>query len=318
MTTRRHVLALAAGAAAAPFAFRAAATEQPRLKVVATFSILADMTRQVGGARIDLATLVGPEGDTHVFSPTADDARKLSAAALVVTNGLGLEGWLERLVKASGTRATTVVATTGIQPLEGEAHDHAHADGDGHDHAHGQAHDHGGLDPHAWQDVANAKIYVANIRDGLIAADPQGKEVFAVHAHAYLAKLDALDAEVRAMVAAIPQGRRRIITAHDAFGYFGRAYGIAFISPQGVSTEAEASAKDVGRIIRQIKAQKVPAVFLENIADPRLAERIAKEGGAKIGGRLYSDALSGATGPAGTYIDMVRHNIRALSAALMS
>lgn len=316
MTTRRHFFAVAA--ATMLWAGPVAAGDQPKVKVVATFSVLADLTRQVGGERIDLSALVGPDGDTHVFSPSTDDAKKIAGASLVVTNGLGLEGWLERLVKASGTKAKTVVATKGIQPIEGEAHDHAHAPGEEHDHGHGHAHDHGGLDPHAWQDVANAKIYVANIRDGLVAADPAGKETYEANAKAYLDKLSALDAEVRAAVAAIPPARRRIITSHDAFGYFGRAYGIAFVSPQGVSTEAEASAKDVGRIIRQIKAQKVPAVFLENISDPRLAERIAKESGAKVGGRLYSDALSAESGPAGTYIDMVRHNIRALSAALTS
>jgi zinc/manganese transport system substrate-binding protein len=182
----------------------------------------------------------------------------------------------------------------------------------------GQGHDHGALDPHAWQSVGNVKLYVANIRDGLIAADPAGKADYEANAAAYLAKLDALDREVKAAVAAIPRDRRKIITSHDAFGYFEKAYGVSFIAPQGVSTEAEASAKDVARIIQQIRRDKIPAVFLENVSDPRLIERIAKESGAKVGGRLYSDALSGEGGPAGTYIDMMRHNIRALSAALSS
>ena len=173
-------------------------------------------------------------------------------------------------------------------------------------------------DPHAWQSVANVKIYVANIRDGLIAADPAGKAAYEANAAAYLAKLDALDSEVRETVAKIPADRRRIITTHDAFGYFKDAYGMDFIAPQGVSTESEASAKDVARIITQIKRQKIPAVFMENISDPRLLKRIADETGAKIGGTLYSDALTDEKGPAPTYIDLIRHNIRTLSAALMS
>jgi len=178
------------------------------------------------------------------------------------------------------------------------------------------AHAHGGFDPHAWQDVANAKLYVANIRNALASADPAGREVYEANATAYLDRLDTLDREVRAAVAAIPPERRRIITTHDAFGYFKAAYGLDFVAPQGVSTEAEASAKDVARIIRQIKAEKIPAVFLENVSDPRLMDRIARETGARTGPKLYSDALSGPDGPAGTYIAMVRHNIRAFSEAL--
>ncbi len=180
------------------------------------------------------------------------------------------------------------------------------------------SHDHGGTDPHAWQSVDNAEVYVANIRDALIAADPAGKATYEANAAAYTAKLDALDAQVKAAIAAIPAERRRIITSHDAFGYFGAAYGMDFVAPQGVSTESEASAKDVARIIRQIKAEKIPAVFMENISDPRLVKRIAAETDAKIGGELYSDALSDDKGPASTYIDMMQNNIRQFSAALSS
>jgi zinc/manganese transport system substrate-binding protein len=175
----------------------------------------------------------------------------------------------------------------------------------------------GGPDPHAWQSIANARIYVGNIRDAQIAVDPAGAALYRASANAYLGKLDALDAEVRAAIAKIPAARRRIITTHDAFGYFADAYGMSFIAPQGVSTEAEASARDVARIITQIKEQKIPAVFLENVTDPRLVERIARETGARIGGTLYSDALTGPDGPAPTYIAMMRHNIRALATALV-
>jgi zinc/manganese transport system substrate-binding protein len=223
----------------------------------------------------------------------------------VFVNGLGFEGWLERLVKASGTKAPIIVTTKGIKPRE-RVGDRDHD------------HDHGRADPHAWQSVANAKIYVTNIRDALIAADPAGKAAYDANAAAYLARLDALEREVRDVIAKIPSERRKIITSHDAFGYFEGAYGIGFIAPQGVSTEAEASAKDVAAIITQIRKQKIAAVFLENVTDPRLVEQIARETGAKIGGTLYSDALTDDKGDATTYIDLIRHNLRQLAAALIS
>jgi zinc/manganese transport system substrate-binding protein len=279
----------------------ASAADKP--KVVASFSIIGDLVRNVGGDRIELVTLVGPDGDAHVYSPTPADGRRISEANVVFLNGLGFEGWINRLVRASGTRATLVDTANGTSAV-------AEAPGRGHGRA--------AVDPHAWQSVTNAKIYVANIRDALIAADPAGKEIYAARTDAYLARLDALESEVKAAIAAIPADRRRIITSHDAFAHFGTAYGLDFVAPQGVSTEAEASARDVGRIIRQIRKERIGAVFFENISDPRLIERIAQETGARIGERLYSDALSGPDGPAATYIDMMRHNIRALSAALSS
>jgi zinc/manganese transport system substrate-binding protein len=299
MLNRRSVLlGLVAGVALPLPAFA-----QEKLPVVASFSILGDFVREIGGERVAVTTLVGPDGDAHVYSPTPADAKTVAGAKLVVVNGLKFEGWLTRLVKSSGTKATVATATTGITPLK-MADDHGHG--------------HGGEDPHAWQSVANAKLYVGNVRDALIAADPAGKATYEANAAAYQTKLDALEAEIKAAVARIPADRRKAITSHDAFGYFVKAYGIAFIAPQGVSTEAEASAKDVARIIRQIKAEKVPAVFLENITNPRLAEQIARESGAKIGGRLYSDALSGADGPAGTYIAMMKHNISQIEKALVA
>jgi len=278
-----------------------ARAQSARLFVVATFTILADLVRQVGGEGVEVSSLVGPNGDVHAYAPSPADSRKLAAARLIVENGLNLEGWISRLAKASASKARIVVASAGVSPRE------EHGD---HDHAHG------GTDPHAWQNVANAKIYVANIRDGLIAANPSGKADYAARARAYLEKLDALDAYVRAAVAKIPADRRRIVTTHDAFGYFGQAYGIELAAPAGVSTEAAVSARDVGKIIAQIKKDKFPAVFLENVSDPRLIDQIARETGAKIGGTLYSDSLSGPDGAAGTYIDMVRHNISELTKAL--
>ncbi|PNE10804.1 MAG: ABC transporter substrate-binding protein [Beijerinckiaceae bacterium] len=278
--------------------WQAKAQAPEKLPVVATFSILADFARNVGGERIEVTALVGPNGDTHVYQPKPADAKELGAARLILVNGLGLEGWIDRLIKASGAKAPVIVATKGINPQKMREEGRI------------------GLDPHAWQSIANANIYVANIRDGLIAADPVGEAAYRTNAENYLAKLDTLEKEVLAEIAKIPPGRRQIITTHDAFGYFGAAYGFRFIAPEGISTETEASARDVAKIIRQIKTQKIPAVFLENVTDPRLVRSIAAESGAKIGGTLYSDALSPPDGPASTYIDMVRNNVRELSAAL--
>lgn len=299
MLNRRSVLLGLAAGVALPLP----ALAQEKLPVVASFSILGDFVREIGGERVSVALLVGPDGDAHVYSPTPADAKTVAGSKLVVVNGLKFEGWLTRLVKSSGTKATIATATAGITPLK-MADDHGHG--------------HGGEDPHAWQSVANAKLYVGNVRNALVAADPAGKASYEANTTAYLARLDALEAEIKAAVARIPADRRKAITSHDAFGYFAKAYGIEFIAPQGVSTEAEASAKDVARIIRQIKAQKVPAVFLENITNPRLAEQIARESGAKIGGRLYSDALSAADGPAGTYIAMMKYNISQIEKALVA
>jgi len=317
MISRRLVLTLAFASAFAGPAFAQAPAQ--KLPVVASFSILGDFVKEVGGDRVAVTTLVGPNGDAHVYQPSPADAKAVAAAKVVFANGLGFEGWLDRLVKASGTKAKLVVATAGITARAADDDDHD----DGHKaHDHGKdktdAHGHGGIDPHAWQSIANAKVYVANIRDGLIAADPDGKDAYTASAAAYIARLDALEAEVKAAMAQIPEQQRRIITSHDAFGYFGAAYGLVLVAPEGVSTESEASAKDVARIIRQIKAQKIPAVFMENITNPRLIERIAKESGARIGGALFTDALSDDKGPASTYIDMMHSNVRTLGAALSS
>lgn len=265
-----------------------------RLSVVASFSILGDFVRNVGGDRVNVTTLVGPDSDIHVYTPAPADAKRVADAQLVIVNGLGLEGWLPRLAQSSGSKATIVTASAGIAPLKlGSA-----------------------ADPHAWQSVPNAKVYVADIANALAAADPDDAERFRTRAKAYQEKLEALDREVREAVAKIPAERRKVISTHNAFGYFAAEYGIQFVAPQGVSTETEPSARDVASIIGQIKAQRIPAVFLENISDDRLIRRIAAETGAKVGGTLISDGLTGEKGPAPTYIDMVRHNIKALTSAL--
>lgn len=267
---------------------------QAPLNVVASFSILGDFVKNVGGDRVAVTTLVGGDGDVHVYTPTPSDARKIADARLLFVNGFGLEGWLPRLLQAAGGKASIVTVTSGIAPLRLGSD----------------------ADPHAWQSVANAEKYVANIRDALVAADPPDAEVFRQNAQAYLARLDALDGEVRQAVSQIPESRRKVISTHDAFGYFAARYGIAFIAPIGVSTEAEPSARDIAKIIAQVKAERIPAVFLERIGDPRLMRRISAETGAGIGGTLYSDSLSYEKGEAPTYIDMVRHNIRTLTSAL--
>ncbi|MGJ4884142.1 MULTISPECIES: metal ABC transporter substrate-binding protein [unclassified Bradyrhizobium] len=271
------------------------ASAETRLNVVTSFSILADFVRQVGGDKVNVASLVGPDSDVHVYTPTPHDAKDVGAAQLLIVNGLGLEGWLPRLQQASGSKAPIVVATQGITPRKRGSD----------------------ADPHAWQSVGNAKVYVKNIRDALVAAAPADAEVFKANAERYLGELDALDREVRAEIDKIPAERRKVISTHDAFGYFADAYGVQFIAPLGVSTETEPSARDVAEIIRQVKKAGIPAVFLENFNDDRLVGRIAAETGAKIGGTLYSDALSEEKGPVPTYIAMVRHNIRALTSALV-
>jgi zinc/manganese transport system substrate-binding protein len=272
---------------------------QDRPRAVATFSILGDLVGNVGGERLALATLVGANGDVHVYAPTPGDVRTIAAADVVFVNGLGLEGWLDRLIAAAATRAPIVVASRGVKPRSG-----------------GSGQDRPNSDPHAWQSVANAKIYVGNIRDGLIATDPSGEDVYRGNAAAYLAALDTLDGEIKAAIGSIPVARRKIITTHSSFGYFGDAYGIAFIAPEGLSTEAEPSSRAIAGLIDQIRREKIPAVFIENVADPRLLQRIAAETGASIGGTLYSDALSPPDGPAATYIDLMRTNVRALTKGL--
>ncbi len=327
MLIRRHFLAAAATlgllAATTPTTFA-----HEDLKVVASFSILGDMVREVAGDDVALTTLVGPDGDAHVYEPTPADVQAVAAADIVFVNGLAFEGWMPRLLEAAGFKGKMVVVSDGITPREwdGEEEDHAHGEAGhdhshdaaeaGHAHEHAEGHDHGAFDPHAWQDLRNGVVYVGNIARALAEADPDHAAGYKAAGEAYAATLTSLDARIRAEMGAIPEARRKVVTSHDAFGYFGAAYGIEFIAPQGVSTEAEASAGDVAAIIEQIRAEKIPAVFVENITDPRLVEQIARETGAVVGGELYSDALSGPDGPAPTYVTMFEFNADALTKAL--
>ena len=290
-SSRRQFAALALAALAAR---TQAQQPAPKLRVVASFSILADMVREVAGDGAEVSALVGPDSDAHVFEPSPSDARRVANAELVIVNGLRFEGWIERLIKAAGYRGPVVVATRGITPLLLG----------------------GGTDPHAWQSLPNARVYVKNIAAALTAARPQQAAAFERRAADYLRRIDALDASVRTRLDAVPREQRRVITSHDAFGYFAEAYGVRFIAPQGWTTGSEASAADVARIVRQIKSQQVRALFVENISDPRLLQRIATEAGVQLGGTLFSDALS-APGTAGdTYLRMFEHNVATLLAAL--
>jgi zinc/manganese transport system substrate-binding protein len=284
--------------------------------VVASFSILGDMVQQLAGDRVRLRTLAGPNVDAHSFSPRPSDAQALREAALVVRNGLGFDTWMDRMIRAAGYRGAVATATQGITPRQMEGHAHGH--------------DHGGAgrrqnhsvaprlvpDPHAWQDLRFGIAYVRNVAAALAAAVPAAAAEIQTREAAYVTRLQSLDARVRADIAAVPEARRKVVTSHDAFGYFGAAYGVTFLAPQGISTEAEPSAADVARLIRQIRAEGVSAVFLENMGNPATLERLAREAGVTVRGRLYADALSEPSGPAPGYEAMFRHNVGLLVPAM--
>jgi len=356
---------------------------ESRIQAVASFSILGDLVKQVGGDRVSVAVLVGPDSDAHVYQPTPAQARVVSQADILFSNGLGFEGWMSRFLSSAGYKGRHVEVTDGIAGLSGQqaagdakpdraqhedksrthshgkseghghrhgpkdahghgrqadkAHGHAHGKkeeraehshaeekghGHGHSHAkeeghgHGHGHAHGDVDPHAWQSVPHVRRYVVNIMEGLCAVDPAGCDVYRQRQQAYDQQLQALDQEIRSRLAAVPVDQRKVITSHDAFAYYDRTYNVRFIAPQGISTESEASAAGVGRLVRQIRSENIRALFVENISDARLIEQIGRETGLKLGGVLYSDSLSGADGPAATYIDMMRHNTEMIARAL--
>ncbi len=291
------------------FASTFAAQAEP-LNVVATFSIIGDFAAEVGGDRIDLKVLVGPDSDSHVYEPRPADAIALARADVVLVNGLAFEGFMTRLIAASGTEAPIVTLTEGVETMEEPGGGHYHyIDGKAVFHA-------GAHDPHAWQSVTNAKGYVANIASAFCAADAEGCAAYEANAARYIGELDALDTEIRAAIAALPEARRTVVVAHNAFRYFEAAYGIRFLAPQGVSTESEAAAADVAGLIREIRDTGAAAIFAENISDTRLLERIAAEAGLTLAGTLYSDALSEPDGPASSYIAMMRHNAGLIAGAL--
>lgn len=269
-----------------------------KLSVVTSITVLADIAKQVGGDTVEVRSLVGPNGDAHVYEPTPQDAQAVTKASLVVVNGLELEGWMDRLVAASGSKATIVVATDGVPTRK--------MDEDGQEIT----------DPHAWNSAANGAIYAANIAKALAAADPAHAAAYQANGAKYEAELKALDAWARSEVATIPAAKRKVITSHDAFGYLGAAYGIEFHAPVGFSTESEASAGDIAKLIDQIKQEHIKAVFIENATDPRLVQQVAKASGAEMGGELYAESLSTEEGPASTYAKMFRYNISLLVAGM--
>lgn len=260
-----------------------------KMKVVTTFSILGDLVREVGGDAIEVTTLVGPDSDAHTYQPKPADARALAGARVLVSNGLGFEGWIDRLAEAAGFKGRRVVASAG-----------APADSD----------------PHCWQDVACARRYVANIADGLAAADAANAPLYRTRAAAYDRKLATLDAWIRREIASVPEAQRQAITGHTSFRYFARAYDVRFSAPAGYSTDSEPTARDVANLIRQVRAQKIKALFIENMTNPAMVAEIARDSGASVGPRLYSDALSRPDGPAPTYEAMMRHNVTALVAGM--
>lgn len=308
----KRLTCLAASMTVLAFAVLAvpARAETTRLSVVATFSIIGDFARRVGGERIELRTLVGPNGDAHVYEPRPADAVALARADIVLVNGLMFEGFLSRLIEASGTTAPVIELTDGAEILSDPEGGHYHYYGD-------RAVFHEApYDAHAWQSVANAKVYVENIARAFCEADTEGCAIYEENAQTYLVELAALDEEIRQAVDVLPEDRRVVVVAHNAFRYFEHAYGVSFLAPQGVSTESEASAADVASLIREIRERRAAAVFAENIADARLVEQIAAEAGLSLGGTLYSDALSQPDGPAPTYVELMRHNVATITRAL--
>jgi zinc/manganese transport system substrate-binding protein len=279
------------------------------LKVVASFTVIADFARNVGGNRIELTTIVGPNGDAHVYEPSPADAVAMAKADLVLVNGLHFEGFLQRLVDASATNASIVTLSAGVTPIDFKPE---FADADAAEEAGKTV-----TDPHAFQSVPNARIYVKNIADAFCAADSEGCVSYQTNAAAYSRKLDALDVEVRTAIQSIPEAKRVVITSHDAFGYFEHEYGLTFLAPQGISTDSEPSAADVARLVEQVKQDRAAAIFVENVTNPRLMEQIASETGIKVGGTLYSDSLSQPDGPAATFIDMMHNNIRQIKGAIL-
>jgi zinc/manganese transport system substrate-binding protein len=301
LQNRRHLLSVALLLSLSLPALAQSAVEKP-LRAVASFSILGDLVRQVGGDQVTVDVLVGPGADAHVFQPTPAQARVVAQAQVIFSNGLGFEGWMSRLLKTAGYKGRQVVVSQGIAPLKESGHG---------------GHSHGDVDPHAWQNPRHVMVYVDNIAKGLCETDAPRCDVYRRNAAAYTVQLQALDTEIASAWTVIPAAQRKVITSHDAFGYYANAYGVTFFAPQGMSTDSEASAKGVGQLVRQIKKENIKALFVESISDPRLIEQIGRETGVRPKGRLYSDSLSEMSGQAGSYLNMMRFNTQSLVRAIV-
>lgn len=277
-----------------------------KLPVVASFTIVADMTREIGGERVEVVSLVGPNQDSHVYHPTPADVKRLAGAKVFVVNGMGFEGWMSRLASASGFKGITAVATKGVTPIKDADHDE-----------HGHGHEHGEINPHAWHDLGGVqKHYIKNIEAALVQADPAGKSYYQQRAADYTRRVKALDDWALKVFAGIPAAKRKVLTTHDAFPYFGKRYGVTFLAPQGSSTESEASAKTVAKLVKQIRSEKISAVFLENMSDKRMLNQLSKEAGVKVVGEVYPDALSKPGAPAANFLMLFRSNAEAMLQAL--
>jgi zinc/manganese transport system substrate-binding protein len=276
-------------------------------KVAATFSVLGDMVSNIAGDRVALVTIVGGDGDTELYKPTAADARALADAQLLVMNGLNpeFEPWLDGLIKQSGFKGVKLVASDGVKTIT-ETEEEGHSETTGRPKT----------DQHAWHDLSNGAVYARNIAGGLAAINPANADFYRGRADAYIAKIHELDAWAKKEIAEVPKPKRKVITSHDGFEYLAKAYGIKIVPARGWTNDKEASAADVARLIKQIRQDKVKAIFVENMNDPRVIERVAREAGAEIGGTLYSDALSKPGGEADAYLRMFRHNIEALKAGM--
>jgi zinc/manganese transport system substrate-binding protein len=306
--TTLKIFALSALAASGLFAAQANAAEP--MPVVASFSILGDLVKVVGGERVAVTTLVGPDEDAHTFEPKPADAKTILASKLMVVNGMHFEPWAEKLAKSAGYKGDTLVASKGVKPRampEEKGHEDKAHDAGGHHHD---------IDPHAWQNPNNVILYVRNIAAGLSKADASGAAAYKANAEAYVKELQALDSSIKTQLGTIPAAKRKVITSHDAFGYFGAQYKVSFLAPQGVNTDAEPSAKEVAQLIRQIKREKIKAVFVENMSNPKLIEQLSKDAGATVGATLYSDSLSTADKPGSTYLKMMNHNLTQLVAGM--
>lgn len=268
------------------------------VNAVTSFSILGDIVQEVGGEHVKVTSLVGPDGDPHSFEPSPKDSKAINASDVVFVSGLGLEGWIDRLVTASGYKGHLVTASEGVNSRKMEE--------DGKQIT----------DPHAWNSMANGVIYATNVMNALIKADPQDADYFRQRGKAYIEQLQKLDSWAKTEFASIPQSKRKVLTSHDAFGYFGQEYHVSFMAPVGFSTESEASASGVASLIKQIKDEKVKTYFIENQTDPRLVKQIAAASGAQPGGELYPEALSGPQGPATTYVKAFKHNVETIVASM--
>ena len=291
-------LTLWSGAAALLLSALSSFAQAKPVEAVASFTILADMVHQVGGERVHVTSLIGPNGDPHAYEPTPNDAKALKAADVVFINGLHLEGWMDRLIQASGYNGTPVELSDGIKTRMRQKNGKTV------------------VDPHSWNSAASGVVYVQNIIKALKRIDPEGADQYEANGQRYIDQLKALDAYTKQQIEAVPKAQRKVLTSHNAFGYFGDEYGVTFLSPLDLSTESEASAQKVANLIRQIKEEHITAYFIENSNDPRLVQQIAQATGARAGGELYVESLSKADGPTPTYLKMFRYNVNKMVAAM--